>query len=293
MNFKKVFAVLAVVATAGVWSFGSTHHHHLCDGFVEENDLWIADLGIMNNDGISEATFHEVLDRVEKLYTPVIAARGGQLRVVRNWSDGTVNAYARRLGRVYEISMFGGLARHPSITADGFALVACHEIGHHLGGAPKINNIFNRWASNEGQSDYYAGLKCLREFYTPESNLEWLEGREVSETVFEACTFNFEELQDQISCMRSSYAGLSVGYLFQDLRKENNPPQFHTPDTSVVSRTDDRHPATQCRLDTYFQGAICDRSQDEDLSDTNYQQGTCARTAGYSEGVRPLCWFAP
>ena len=293
MSITKVFAALAVIVTAGVWSFGSTHNHHLCDGFVEDNDLWIPDMGIMQDYGLDEATFHEVLDRIEELYRPIVSARGGQLRVVRNWPDGTVNAYARRLGRIYEISMFGGLARHPSITADGFALVACHEMGHHLGGAPKINNIFNRWASNEGQSDYYASLKCLREYYTPESNLEWLEGREVSESVLEACTHSFEELQEQISCMRSSYAGLSVAYLFQDLRKENNPPQFHTPDPSTVSRTDDRHPGTQCRLDTYFQGAICDRPTDEDLNDSNYRQGTCTRVAGYSEGVRPLCWFSP
>ena len=33
--------------------------------------------------------------------------------------------------------MFGGLAGHETITTDAFALVACHELGHHIGGAQR------------------------------------------------------------------------------------------------------------------------------------------------------------
>jgi len=74
-----------------------------------------------------------------------------ELVIDKHWEDGTVNAYASENGNNDVISMFGGLARHPAITPDAFYLVACHEIGHHLGGAPKKGNT--QWASNEGQAD--------------------------------------------------------------------------------------------------------------------------------------------
>ena len=67
--------------------------------------------------GITEETFNEILDKVEDLYTPIIEEFGATLDVVRNWESGTVNAYARQVGTSWQISMFGGLARHETITA--------------------------------------------------------------------------------------------------------------------------------------------------------------------------------
>lgn len=142
-----------------------------CDGFLPPNDLRIP-VGSLEANGISEAQFNQVLDQVQALYGPIIAARGGRLVINRLWSDSTVNASAERNGGQRIINMYGGLARHDAITQDGLALVACHELGHHLGGAPKFG-IFERldWASNEGQSDYFANLKCLRPrcWYKPPS----------------------------------------------------------------------------------------------------------------------------
>ena len=55
--------------------------------------------------------FNSILDRIEEMYTPIIAEFGATLSVARSWSDGTVNAYARQLGSTWEIAMFGGLAK--------------------------------------------------------------------------------------------------------------------------------------------------------------------------------------
>ena len=86
---------------------------------------------------MTQETFNAVIDSVETIYAPIVAEYGGRLKVERKWDDGTANAYAQRSGSTYKVSMFGGLARHETITPDGFALVVCHEIGHHIGGAPK------------------------------------------------------------------------------------------------------------------------------------------------------------
>jgi hypothetical protein len=124
------------------------------EGFVPENDLKISE-NAKRFGGMTEEQFNSVIESVETIYAPIISELGGTLKVVRNWSDSTVNAYAQRVGNEWRVSMFGGLARHDTITADGFALVVCHEIGHHIGGAPRKTSTWsNPWASNEGQADY-------------------------------------------------------------------------------------------------------------------------------------------
>jgi len=86
---------------------------------------------------------------------------------------------------------------------------------------------------------------------------------------------------------------MSVMNLFKELRNETTDFRFDTPDPAVVSRTADAHPATQCRLDTYFHGSLCTRPVDEDVSADNPVPGTCTRDAGYATGIRPLCWYKP
>lgn len=294
----KVLAWTAVtvlsLSQASFMPVASEHKHtQLCEGFVEENNLNIP-VGF-NAGGIDEATFNRVMDRIEKIFTPIIAAEGGKFELVRNWTDGTVNAYAQRIGTTYQIQMFGGLARHPAITEDAMALVACHEVGHHIGGAPKISNMWSNWASNEGQSDYYAGLKCLRLYYEAVENTDWYQKNAATlpALAVEKCAATFTDENEKIMCLRTAMAGQSVGFLFQDLRGETTAPDFSTPDTSAVTKTNDRHPATQCRYDTYFQGGLCAKAVSDSVSQTDYKQGTCTLAEGATIGTRPLCWFKP
>lgn len=114
---KRGILTLAAAATMTInplFACGQDGH----DGFLPENDMWIG-TNVKSAGGITESVFNEVLDRVEDIYAPIISARGKKMVVERNWSDGTVNAYARQTGNNWQISMFGGLARHEAITADG------------------------------------------------------------------------------------------------------------------------------------------------------------------------------
>ena len=292
MTFK-VLAWTAVTALSLSQASFTHDHTALCEGFVEENTMSIP-VGFTAG-GITESEFNGVMDAIEKIYTPIIAAKGGTFELVRNWEDATVNAYAQRNGTIYQIQMFGGLARHPAITVDAMALVACHEVGHHIGGAPKVANPWSKWASNEGQSDYFAGLQCLRLYYDQTDANDWMHKNAASVPAFvvQKCESLYTKADEQVDCLRTSMAGLSVGMLFQDLRGETVVPDFSTPDSKVVAKTDDRHPGTQCRLDTYFQGGLCNKAVDSQLSDVDYKQGTCTTAAGDVAGIRPLCWFKP
>lgn len=261
------------------------------EGFVPENDVKIYANTKGRMGGLSEQQFNDIITKVETLYAPVISNMGANLFVERNWNDPTVNAYAQQLGKTWKVSMFGGLARHETITEDGFALVVCHELGHHIGGAPKKSRM---WASNEGQADYFATLKCLRKVWNNDNNQEIVRAMSpVPAALRRACGQAHTWNQDYYMCIRGGMAGMSVSKLFQALRNATVEPKFDTPDMKVVTRTDDNHPAYQCRLDTYFQGALCDKSMNEDVSASSEVTGTCHATLGDNVGLRPLCWFKP
>ena len=263
-------------------------------GIVEDNNIWIS-ADQKSATGITEEEFNSILDRVEELYTPIIEEFGANLVVDRNWENGTVNAYARQSGSSWQISMFGGLARHETITGDAFALVACHELGHHIGGAPKKSSWYgSSWASNEGQSDYWGSMKCLRRYMELDNNEEIVANMEVDEYAAEKCNELYEaNPNEKAICIRSAMAGLSLGNLFRALRRSTVPLEFTTPDQTVVSSTNHNHPAPQCRLDTYFAGAICDKSYDDVVSQSDPNQGVCTRTEELEMGLRPLCWYKP
>jgi len=234
--------------------------------------------------GIAEAQFNAVLDRVQQIYGPIVAAHGGNLDIQRLWDDATVNASAIQNGTTWTINMYGGLARHPTVTYDGFALVACHELGHHLGGFPKIT--WSGWPTNEGGADYYATLKCLRRVL-PASKPD-----EVDAAAVKGCASIYKDETSRSRCERGTMAGVSVSSLLAELGGSPKP-DLNTPDTSSVDETNDAHPAAQCRLDTYFQGALCTKSHTEEQSNNEPTAGSCTKSQGFSAGIQPRCWYKP
>ncbi len=235
---------------------------------------------------------------MQNLYQPVVKERGAVLKVVKNWKSDKANAYANRSKNTYKVHMFGGLARHPMNTIDGFTLVLCHEIGHHLAGKP----LASKWASNEGQSDYFATAKCLRKYLATQDNAAVVATMTVPEKVQTHCFKSFGPSRDHAICVRGSLAGLALGNVLNALssgsgRTWGKPttttgaagkPDFETPDLKVVKTTYPGHPKAQCRLDTYFAGAVCEVPSTQDFSYSDEKTGACA------EGVsaRPACWYA-
>ncbi len=291
MSIKRILFSLSWIAGLSSGLF-LNQSQTLCHGFVEENNMNIP-VGVEAG-GLTETEFNQVLDAVETVYAPIVSSKGGRLQIKRNWTDGTVNASANRSGSTWILNMFGGLARHPAITLEGFTLVACHELGHHLGGAPKIDNgWFSSWASNEGESDYFAVLKCLRKVFTASETENWLKNSIPDPYLMSECSKKYSDNASIALCARTAMAGLSTADLFRDLKQESVPAQFSTPDQKIVAVTDDEHPGTQCRLDTYFQGSLCTIDANTEVDDRDYRKGTCTTESGFQSGVRPLCWFHP
>ncbi|HWU43137.1 MAG TPA: hypothetical protein VN132_06855 [Bdellovibrio sp.] len=289
--FTGAATIAALVATVG-FTFKTGHIDNLCDGFVPENTMYIPE-GLYTTGGISQDQFNAVMDRIEQLFSGDIERQGDHLKINRLWSDGTVNASAQKSGNTRILNMYGGLARHKAIGVEGMALVVCHELGHHNGGAPKVGSWWgDAWATNEGGADYYATGKCLRRYFLQDDNASIVASLNIDPTAKAACEANYSSVQDQLICKRISEAGQQVANLFMDLSGDSKPANYATPDKSVVSRTNDDHPATQCRLDTYFQSSLCHVGESEAPSDTDYRMGSCY-TPRDTVGIRPTCWFAP
>ena len=240
-------------------------------------------IGDKDAGGITEVEFNDAISKVEAVYKPIIAAKGKQLVIQRNWTDGTVNAYASQRGTTWLVAMFGGLARSKEVTYEGFALVICHEIGHHLGGSPLYAN--NPWAAAEGQADYYSTLKCFRRAFANDNKVL----ANIPSIVTETCKKTWKNDVNVALCEREISGGLSLASLLADLGGDNIP-TVETPDRTVVTKTNNTgYPGTQSRLDSYIAGALCDVDEDIDTSFTDETVGTCMKGVG----ARPRSWFAP
>jgi hypothetical protein len=135
-----------------------------------------------------------------------------------NWTDDTVNAFASREGNRQVVTLYGGLIRHPYMQLEGVGLVLAHEIGHHLGGAPRYPGI--PWASCEGQADYWGSKIAMRKVWWGAYAVEQLE--KGSQQVYNLFAY-----------------GLQAGNL---MTIDN-----HKPKAAGLCT----HPPAQCRLDTY------------------------------------------
>lgn len=266
---------------------------HGKSGIAPENNMQIH-VGDKSSNNMTEELFHATIKRASDVYESIVEANGAKLKMNNKWEDPTVNASAQQSGKTWIVNMYGGLARHPHATADGFLMVVCHELGHHLGGAPRKSGIWGgtRWASNEGQSDYWASLKCMRKILENDNNVEIVANMEVDPSVTAKCTEVYSSENEVALCQRISMAGQSLAMVLGSLNGNTNV-SFDTPDSKVVTSTNHNHPAAQCRLDTYFQGMLCDKSHNEDVSAVDAITGTCVKADGYANGVRPLCWYKP
>lgn len=283
---KRIFPLITLLLFASSSSFA-------CDidgltGFAPENNLKIS-VDDKATNGMTQEKFNAIIKRVENVYSPVVRRKGGRLHIVRGWDDATVNAYAKRTVLFWQINMFGGLARHPHVTDDGFMLVVCHELAHHIGGNPRSSGS---WASNEGQSDYFGSMKCMRRVLENDNNSAIISKMSIDPEVTTQCHNVYHNDNEIALCQRIAMAGKSLALLLGQLGGAG-PIAFDTPDKTVVSGTFDTHPAAQCRLDTYFNGILCDKSWNMDVDNTNPNTGVCTTKDGYSVGPRPLCWYKP
>lgn len=298
---KKLLAcLLALCATIFVCS-ASAQIVKRVGQFAPDNDLWKED-SVEGAANITQTQFTAATTAVLNAYAGAATKNGAKLVMINDWADPTVNAYAEEEDGNYNVHMFGGLARRPEITPDGFSLVVCHELGHHLGGFPLYSTT--DWAASEGQADYWGVKDCGKKLWekSPATNKKAAQkiiaDGHVPRAVDLCSKVYAKSGENNVNlCIRIASAGQSLADLLANLGGETAP-EYSTPDRSRVTTTNVAHPAAQCRLDTYLSADLCPRRQPYGVitrTETTDRPYSCTQVDGYPAGIqaRPRCWFKP
>jgi len=274
--------------------------------FAPKNDLWKQDAAIRKMDPkMTQKEFDAISQGVIDVFAPFADLHGGKLSVNADWNDSTVNASAEENGTSWVVNMYGGLARRPEITYDGYKGVICHELGHHFGGFAFYSD--DDWAAAEGEADYFATQFCLGLLFVDEKAVNATFRTNVPKPVQAKCDLAWKTVDEQNLCYRIAAAGQSLANLLAKLEGAKVP-DVTKPDPSIVTTTDVDHPHAQCRLDTYFNGALCATKtfdiktipgkanaagQTSKAAQDEAAEYSCLGTGAMAMGERPRCWFKP
>lgn len=242
---------------------------------------------------LTESDLAEVADRITKIYSDFTSKNynNAKLIIEKNWEDTTINAFAiQNASNEYRIYVTGGIVKSKGMTKNSLALILCHELGHHLGGAPHTH-LYNGWPSAEGQADYWATSKCLKNYYGEIANEEVDITTNIPEKLITDCNKIYPDFKEMKICVRSLIASLEFANFINFLPTTKVQIKLDSPDPKVVKGTNiNDYPKAQCRFDTLYQGALCNIPAFELTSQTDASVASCMDQN--VPGARPKCWFA-
>jgi hypothetical protein len=246
--------------------------------------------GFAGQELVTEAQSSDILSRLSALFSQDVAARGGRLDIQELDTD-QFDAFADETpDGDFQVRLTKGVRFQENMSVDGYTLIACHEIGHHIGGFPIFTDAV---MSVEGEADYFGNLKCMRRYLASLAPNELFNSPAPSLNLIARCTQKFSNATDIRVCARSLQASVDLGEVLDVMSGlKVVPGRLDTPDSSVVSETFEDHPATQCRVDIYRAGALCEVSFREAISRTDPDVGVCNAKVDPAE-QRPRCFFAP
>lgn len=264
---------------------------------LPENDLSFPVTQDKSSDAPSEFQVRRIIERFEKVVQPMVSRYMKKtLKIELDWENPRVNASATRdADNNPVVVLYGGMARHPELSPDGLLGILCHELGHHLGGAPKKlrgTSTKRSWSSAEGQADYFASNKCLPLLFNQPSetvNLDALSNKKQVDSAETRCG------NDPV-CARIALTGLSMAKVFASLKPFYEEPSLEENDETSVHKTNYGHPYPQCRLDTVVAGALCSVPSTQPFDRLDPYIGACYREKdelAQVPGERPRCWFNP
>ncbi len=237
---------------------------------------------------VGEQKFHAIIDRIEGLYGPIATRHGAKLEVNRRWISDEVNANTMQwTPEVWELNIFGGLARDERFSDDSFTLIVCHEVGHHFGGFPFRSD----WGASEGQADYFSTQSCAREVWRDDKAANAIARESVDPHAKNLCDQTWTQEDEQNLCYRSMTASLEVARFLS----HPNDVRFDTPSRDKAGKKSKKYyPTPQCRLDTMVAGALCTKSFNTltiPRTEEEAAENSCLGEGGDAVGQRPECWF--
>lgn len=214
-----------------------------------------------NSQNLDDESFEKLVKQVLNPYMKELRSLSPELKLNIDWQSNHPNAsVSMRKGKVH-MNFHGGFIRENNLSSDAFAVTVCHEVGHLLGGYPKV--FPTQKYSAEAQSDYFATASCIKKYFK-------ISKREVSESELTILSDQQKSLCDKKeNCLRGL---LAISNLSQAYKGKKNINNYSNEVVNVTNYND--YPTAQCRVDTLRAGLLCDSSE-------------CLE----GPGKRPNCWY--
>lgn len=193
------------------------------------------------------------------------------------WETPYFSAWVKELTpSQYSINFWGGIARIPGMNDNGLALIACHEVGHLLGGEPRSKLPSFLWASAEGQSDYYATSLCLKDYFGFLFDTGKLNEPEVDRILYTRCLTQYAQTRDLLICLNIMNGIEGFKSVLFHLDAEKREISYSKKSPKAKKTNTDSYPDPQCRIETLIAGNFC-----------GPYEYPCLK----KEKARPQCWF--
>lgn len=128
------------------------------------------------NTQIERVDFYTVPAKVISLFHESLKKIQANVMLDAQWESPYFGAGIAYYDNYFYMKIFGGTTRVEGMTLDAYAALACHELGHIIGGAPYQTIKGAEWSSSEGQSDFFAASECLPKYFreknVPEQNIK-------------------------------------------------------------------------------------------------------------------------
>ncbi|WP_127717380.1 hypothetical protein [Halobacteriovorax sp. HLS] len=222
---------------------------------------------------ITQDQFNAVPKVVLEQMQQEIESSGLEISLNLDFESPTVNAGASRKNGKGVINLHGGYAKISPMTVETFALTVCHELGHLIGGMPKVMPTHKY--STEAQSDYFATNYCLKKF---------LKGRvkevEIPKFHRDLCQQKYNSTEELVLCynlMKISIDQLAVDNYLKPKQSHNDPLSLDSSKIALTQYND--YPPVSCRYTTYIYGALdferptCWFNEVSSLEDVSYREG--------------------
>ena len=178
------------------------------------------------------ADFYTIPSQIISLFSNELSQEGRTLSLNAQWESPFFGAGAGLSHNQYTLMILGGTVRIEGMTADAYAAIVCHEIGHMIGGAPFQSILGSGWSSSEGQSDFFAASVCLPHFFRSRGVAD----DEIKNRVEKAGY----EMIHSFSLLNKRFQGSSAEVVVR-----------YKKDESVVKEVLSGYPTLQCRYENF------------------------------------------
>lgn len=114
---------------------------------------------------IGQVEFYTVPVKVISLFSDSLKKNQATLQLDAQWESPYFGAGIAYYDNIFYMRIFAGTTRVEGMTLDAYAALACHELGHIIGGAPYQTITGAEWSSSEGQADFFAASECLPKYF--------------------------------------------------------------------------------------------------------------------------------